>query len=173
MGLMSNFRFHKKNFVKRDPKLSEYISWLRIDESGIVYNKDDSMQLTFKFRGPDLDSSTIEELQSYHAAINNIIKGASTGYVFYMENQRHASEAYDTADFQAPLTKAIETEREAFFNSGKQFENDYFFTILYHPNFDMTKKFLSFFESKEETTKKQNQYWKEIAKATRDRKSVV
>ena len=54
MGLMSNFRFHKKNFVKRDPKLSEYISWLRIDESGIVYNKDDSMQLTFKFRGPDL-----------------------------------------------------------------------------------------------------------------------
>jgi len=63
MGLMSNFRFHKKNFVKRDPKLSEYISWLQIDESGIVYNKDDSMQLTFKFRGPDLDSSTIEELQ--------------------------------------------------------------------------------------------------------------
>ncbi len=109
MGLMSNFRFHKKNFVKRDPKLSEYISWLRIDESGIVYNKDDSMQLTFKFRGPDLDSSTIEELQSYHAAINNIIKSASTGYVFYMENQRHASEAYDTADFQAPLTKVIET----------------------------------------------------------------
>ena len=49
-----------------------------------------------------------------------------------MENQRHASEAYDTADFQAPLTKAIEKEREAFFNSGKQFENDYFFTILYH-----------------------------------------
>ena len=32
----------------------------------------------------------------------------------------------------------------------------------------MTKKFLSFFESKEETTKKQNQYWKEIAKATSD-----
>ena len=166
MGLKSNFRFHKKNFVKSDPKLSEYISWLRIDESGIVYNKDDSMQLTFKFRGPDLDSSTIEELQSYHAAINNIIKSASTGYVFYMENQRHASEVYDKADFQSPLTKVIETEREKFFNSGKQFENDYFFTILYHPNFNMTKKFLSFFESKEETTKKQNQYWKEIAKAT-------
>ena len=114
MGLMSNFRFHKKNFVKRDPKLSEYISWLRIDESGIVYNKDDSMQLTFKFRGPDLDSSTVEELQSYHAAINNIIKRCFYWLCFLHGNQRHASEAYDTADFQAPLTKLLKKNVKHF-----------------------------------------------------------
>lgn len=168
MGVLSNFRFHKQNVVNSDPKLSEYIPWLRIDESGIVYNKDDSMQITFSFRGPDMDSSTMEELQAYHAAINNIIRSASTGYVFYMENQRHASEAYDTADFTTSLTQAIEGEREAFFNNGKQFENEYYFTILYHPTFSATKKLLSFFESKEEAAKKHDQYWKDIEKATSD-----
>ncbi len=167
MGL-SKFRFSKKNFVKKDPKLSEFVPWLRIDESSIVYNKDDSMQLTFKFRGPDMDSSTIEELQAYHASINNIIKAAETGYVFYMENQRTQSEAYDRADFTNPLTKGIEREREEFFNNGQQFENDYYFTILYHPTFSLTKKVLSFFKNKEEKEKEKNEYWKEIEKATND-----
>ena len=86
---IGNFRLSR--FKEEKNQLSNELPWLLLDSlgrAGVVYNKDGSLQTTFSFRGPDLDSSTRDELAYYHQRINTIMKLVPTGYTFYMEQQR-------------------------------------------------------------------------------------
>ena len=60
--------FHEK------PRLAFLLPWAFVDRSGIVHGKDHSLMAILKFRGPDLESSTPQELMQYNAAVNHVIK---------------------------------------------------------------------------------------------------
>ena len=42
--------------------LEDYVPWCVMIEDGIILNHDGSLQQSFRYRGPDMDSSTEDEL---------------------------------------------------------------------------------------------------------------
>ncbi|MEL6860166.1 MAG: hypothetical protein AAFO74_17415, partial [Pseudomonadota bacterium] len=63
------------------PKLlADYLPWACLVAPGVVLNKDGSFQTTFRYRGPDLESSTQEELVSTMARVNNVLRRFGSGW---------------------------------------------------------------------------------------------
>lgn len=136
----------KNAFAEIKSRLPYMIPWQRIDENGIIYNKDDSLQMTFSYRPLDIESATEQELVINTARLNNILRRLGTGWVVNMEAQRRKSEDYMTAKMSHPLTQIMEDERREYFQSGDHFENTYYFTILYAPpTTKLERKFFSWF----------------------------
>jgi len=115
------------------------------DENGIIHNKDNSLQLTFTYRPPDLESATQDELVINTARLNNILKRLGTGWVVFMEAQRRKSDSYISARFPHAITNVMEQERQEYFNNGEHFESYYYFTLLFDPPSALQKKMTSFF----------------------------
>ena len=61
--------------------LADYLPWACLIAPGVILNKDGSFQRTAEFRGPDLDSSTSEELVSICARINNALKRFGSSFI--------------------------------------------------------------------------------------------
>jgi type IV secretion system protein VirB4 len=56
-------------YRRRSDQLSDHLPWACLVAPGIVLNKDGSLQRSFRFRGPDLESATEAELISACARI--------------------------------------------------------------------------------------------------------
>ena len=54
--------------------LADYLPWACIVAPGVILNKDGSFQTIFKYRGPDLESATDEQLVAIHARVNNVLR---------------------------------------------------------------------------------------------------
>ena len=67
-----------------------------IHELAIVLNKDGSLQTTWKYRGPDLNSAIKEQLAIITQQLNTSFQGLDTGLVLYFEAQRVTSTSYAT-----------------------------------------------------------------------------
>jgi len=61
-------------YAARPRLLADYLPWACLVAPGIVLNKDGSFQTTFRYRGPDLESSTPEELVAVTARVNNVLR---------------------------------------------------------------------------------------------------
>ena len=132
-------------FIRKPNKLSDLLPWAALIGPGIVLNKDASLQKSYRFRGPDLDSSTREELISVTAKANNVFKRLGTGWVIFTEAQRVRSQKYPESSFVSPLTALIDSERKDLFSSGNHYENNYYFTILYLPPDEKISKIEKYF----------------------------
>ncbi|WP_276892096.1 conjugal transfer protein TrbE [Dialister micraerophilus] len=152
------FNFLRSQHKEKKDKLSYRLPWLFMDyfdDILLIVNKDGSLQTTFRFRGPDLDSSTTDELSAYYQKINHIIQRQPTGRVFYIENIRRSAEKYKDIRMPTLFTAAVEQDRFNYFNSEGHYEDDFYFTILdYQPQTLFTSLF-SFFnkDDKEEDNK--------------------
>lgn len=123
-------------FRMRRELLSHTMPWARIiGDHAIVLNKDGSMQTTFTYRGPDLDSAIKEQLSIMTQQINATLMSIDTGWVFWFESQRLPSTDYPTdGHFPDPITKIMDDERRVFFSkSGKHFESQYYCTLYWMP----------------------------------------
>ena len=106
--------------VKSEP-LKYTLPWARIIPGSptIVLNKDGSMQTTFSYRGPDLDSAIKEQLSVITQKLNSAFTSMDTGWVMFFESQRVPSTDYPTDSyFPDPITKIMDDERKEFFSGG-------------------------------------------------------
>lgn len=111
-------------------KIGYLLNWFKIDSVGkYVICKDGSVMTTISFRGPDMDSSTKEEMNIYMARLNQIIRSMGTGYSLYFDAQRHFAEDYKTTDVDLPLLKMVEDERKQYYSSATHFETDFYLTL--------------------------------------------
>jgi type IV secretion system protein VirB4 len=55
---------------------------------GVLLNKPGSFQATIQFCGPDLRSSTEEELDAVTAQVNNALMRLGSGWAYFIEAQR-------------------------------------------------------------------------------------
>ena len=108
-----------------------------IKDPAIVLNKDGSMQTTWTYRGPDLDSAIVEQLAIMTQQLNQVFASLNTGWVLYFEAQRTASTDYGTDTyFPDIITKTMDNERKAFFSNGRHFESNYYATAYWMPPSD-------------------------------------
>lgn len=134
-------------FVPKEPdQLKDFLMWHVMLPDSFIVNRDGSFQVSIRYRGPDLDSATEEELNALSNQLNNIFKRMYNGWAIYTENQRKESSEYLTSnEFPDPITQLIENERNEHFSKGIHFESEYFMTFVYLPPQDNTDKVKEFF----------------------------
>ena len=118
-----------------------YLPWAALVGQGIVLNKDGSFQTTFKYRGPDLESSTEEELVSVMARVNNVLRRFGSGWALFFEAARISACDYPRSNWRDDAAWLVDEERRASFEeAGTHFESQYYLTFAYLPPSDQTKK---------------------------------
>lgn len=118
----------------RRSEISDYVPWAGLVARGVVLNKDGSFQRTARFRGPDLDSATANELALVSAHLNNAFRRLGSGWAVFIEAQRTPASSYPDSRFPEGLSWLINEERRAAFEeAGSHFESHYYLTLLYLP----------------------------------------
>lgn len=127
-------------------RLEDYLPWAMLVAPGIVLNKDGSFQATARFRGPDVRSSTPEELVAFTARTNNVFRRLGHGWAVYIEADRREITDYPDGAFEDDLSRLIDSERAAQFEqAGAQFETVHHLTLQWTPPPDAHAKASAFF----------------------------
>jgi len=109
-------------YRKRPNCLADYLPWSALIAPGVVLNKDGSFQRTAEFRGPDLESSTEEELVA----------------------TRIPARGYPQSTFTDPAAWIVEQERRGEFeqetDERELFESVYYMTFQFMPPADRSSK---------------------------------
>ena len=120
------------SYNRNHGRLSDLVVWGAVIAPGIVLNKDGSLQSTFRFRGPDLDSATSSELAATMARINNALHRLGSGWALHVEARRRISNDYPDVIQEPPAAWLIDEERRQLFaESGTKLVSDYFLTLSY------------------------------------------
>ena len=137
-------------YRRKDTRLADFLPWAALVAEGIVLNKDGSFQRTARFRGPDLDSAVPAELVAVAGRLNNAFRRLGSGWVIFVEAQRHPAGHYPKGVFPDPASALVDAERRADFegdgDDGDQgspgwgegrtsahYESSYFLTFAYLP----------------------------------------
>lgn len=125
--------FNIGEYRQSPDRLSDLLPWAAIVRPGIVLNKDGSFQQTIRFRGPDLESSTENQLVVASARLNNALKRLGSGWAFFVEARRLQALKYpDSAGFSNLAALLVDVERRAIFEREQEnYESVYFLTIQY------------------------------------------
>ncbi len=127
-------------------RLEDFLPWAMLVAPGVVLNKDGSFQATARFRGPDVRSSTPEELVSFAARANNVFRRLGRGWAIYVEADRREITDYPQGAFEDDLSRLVDSERAAAFEqAGAQFETIHHLTLQWTPAPDSHAKASAFF----------------------------
>ena len=140
-----------KEYQDEKKKWSTYIPWIAMIDEGVIINKNGTFQKTLKFRGYDLDSATIYELQNSNGRLNNILARFEGNWTMHIEARRVHSKEYESTEIENFALKLIDNERKSKFQSGTYFESEYYLTLTYLTPVDTEKKLKNFFIEEEKT----------------------
>src|SRR6202008_2035541 len=106
-------------YRKKPQSFADFLPWAALVASGVVLNKDGSLQRTARFRGPDLDSATPTELVGTTARLNNALRRLGSGWAIFVEAQRNPATDYPESLFPEAASALVDVERrEQFDDSG-------------------------------------------------------
>ena len=125
----------------RPATLADHLPWAALVAPGIVLNKDGSFLTALKFRGPDLESSTEDELMAVRARLNNALKRLGTGWCLHVEARRRPADPYPPAETEVTAAWIVDAERQALFEGAEPaFETDYRMSLTWLPPADETRR---------------------------------
>lgn len=144
---MINLREYRAN----PDRLSDLLPWAALVKASVILNKDGSFLSVLRFRGPDLDSSTEEELLVKSAHINNVLKRLGSGWALFSEGKRTVVNTYPDSSFPNPVAALIDARRKQQFLSDNHFESSYYLSFVFLPQEEKTTKLASRFISSGQT----------------------
>ena len=136
IGVYSNKRSRGLGeFQRRPAVLSDLLPWGFFMGKGLIVNKDGSFQKTVAFRGPDLASSTKEQLVATRGRVNNALRRLGSNWCLHIEARRRPAPNYPKSDFPDRYSAVVDEERRQAFEQRRvhAFESDYFITFTYLP----------------------------------------
>ena len=92
--------FSLREYREPSTRLPDYLPWAALVAPGVVLQKDGVLQKTVGFRGHDLASSSLSEVASAMARLNNAIKRLGSGWALFVEAQRLALHGHKHAETQ-------------------------------------------------------------------------
>ncbi len=138
--------FNIREFRKEPDRLADFLPWAALVAPGVVLNKEGSFQMTYSYRGPDLESSTDSELIIISEQINNALKRLGSSWSIFFEAQRKRSRGYPDSEFPCLVSSSIDHERRELFNlEGDHYESDYYITFVFLPPSDRVNTVLPLF----------------------------
>lgn len=173
---MANFNQNRLGF-------SELLRYSHLVAPDVMALKDGGLMAGFWLRGPDLESSTIMELEYMSDMMARTIMQLDTRWHIHFEFFRRESHAYPAGSFGETTTRIIDMEREAqFHEEGTHFESvqAMFVTYVppsfeYSPIFQRVNKVIlgNEHEAKEEIFAKQLERFEETLKTLADSLSLI
>ncbi|HEY9219418.1 MAG TPA: conjugal transfer protein TrbE, partial [Phenylobacterium sp.] len=122
---------------RRPACLADHLPWAALVSPGTILNKDGSFLAAARFRGPDLESSTEDELMAVRARLNNALRRLGSGWCLHFEARRRPADAYPESDIPQPAAWLVDGERRALFETaGQAFETDYTASFTWLPPAD-------------------------------------
>ena len=126
---------------RRPATLADHLPWAALVAPGVVLNKDGSFTTAYRFRGPDLESSTEDELMAVRARLNNALRRLGTGWCLHVEARRREAAPYPESEFDLDVAWLIDAERRARFEDGEPaFETDFRLALTWLPPADDTRR---------------------------------
>jgi type IV secretion/conjugal transfer VirB4 family ATPase len=132
----------------RDPtnRLPDHLPWYGSVGPGLIYNKNGSFQKTYTFRGPDLASSTNDELIQVSTRLNDVFSRGGAGWSYYVEAQRLQAAPCPESPWPNAASWVVDCERRHNFNeAGNQHETFYFLTFIWTLPSNVNKRAARFF----------------------------
>ncbi|OYW46442.1 MAG: conjugal transfer protein TrbE [Sphingomonadales bacterium 32-68-7] len=124
-------------YRSRADRLADHLPWAALVAPGVVLNKDGSFQRTLRFRGPDLESATENELVSAAARVNNALRRFGSGWALFFEAERREAAGYPESAFPDSASWLVDKERQARFEGERDhFESRYHLTLVWLPPAD-------------------------------------
>ena len=113
--------------------LNELMTYALMYNEGTMMLKDGAFAATFKFRGPDVDSSTDAQLTALAANFVDAIRHMNDGWMLDINLARTESTDYPkNTVFPDPICSLIEDERRAQYEQeGAHFDTETYFTITF------------------------------------------
>lgn len=125
-------------YADRPRLLADYLPWACLVAPGVILNKDGAFQTSFRYRGPDLESSTESELVAVTARLNNVLRRFGTGWALFFEAARREAPPYPECAFPDAVSWLVDEERAiAADEAGARYESDYYLTLLWLPPEDL------------------------------------
>jgi len=126
---------------RRPATLADHLPWAALVAPGVVLNKDGSFLTALSFRGPDLESSTEDELMSVRARLNNALRRLGTGWCLHVQACRRPAEPYPVSDVDVAAAWLLDAERQAAFETAEPaFETDFRLGLTWLPPADETRR---------------------------------
>ena len=126
---------------RRPASLADHLPWAALVAPGVVLNKDGSFLTALSVRGPDLESSTEDELMSVRARLNNALKRLGAGWCLHVEARRRPADPYPTSDMPVTAAALVDAERQAAFDHAEPaFETDVRLSLTWLPPADETRR---------------------------------
>lgn len=121
-------------FRTRARGLADLLNYAAVVDDGVILNKDGSLLAGWRMRGPDLASSSTDELEAITARLNAALKFGS-GWMLNCDTIRLSAPGYpEQGAFPDRTTRVIDAERgQQFRAEGTHFESQYGITLTYMP----------------------------------------
>ena len=134
----------KKLTSKADHRLSlpDLLNYAALVAPGTILLKDGALLAGFAYAGPDLNSSSPEELAALTHHVNSALARFGDGWMLNADLIRHQSIGYpQESDFPDPTTRLIDAERRAHYSAeGRHFETRFAMTLTFRPPPDLHRK---------------------------------
>ena len=98
-------------YRRRPAAMADHLPWAALVAPGVILNKDGSFLTGFRFRGPDLESSTEDELMAVRARLNNALRRLGSGWCLHVEARRRAAAPYPESEFDIDAAWLLDAER--------------------------------------------------------------
>lgn len=116
-----------------------------LDEAGTVLCKNGSLLAAYRYRGPDLDASTAEEMAALAATLNRVLGQLGDGWLLHFDATRIPAAPYPPFRFPSPLGTLLEEERAEAFRRDPLFETTYVLSLTYLPPSTSSGRWRDFF----------------------------
>ena len=122
-----------KNHLSDEAGFSDLLNYAHIVDDGIILNKDGAFLVSYKFRGPDINSASTGELDALVANFNRMVTFLEDGWMLHVDDIRIPSITYpEKGSFVSSVAALIDEERRQLYElEGRHYENIQFLTFVW------------------------------------------
>ena len=119
--------------LSQEQGLSDLLNYAHIVDDGVIINKDGAFLMTYKFRGPDINSASGSELDALTNNFNRMACFLEDGWMIHVDDCRVPSLVYPPkGHFPDSVSALIDDERRQLYESeDAHFENIQFLTFVW------------------------------------------
>lgn len=119
--------------------LSDLLQWAFLVAPQTVLQKNGALLTAWRYRGPDSESSTPEELAGLSLAVSDALRSFSDRWMLHADYVRRPAGGYaPRGAFSDPVTAAIDEERRRRYEqAGQHFESEAFLLLTFWPAADI------------------------------------
>jgi len=122
-----------KEHLSNEPGFSDLLNYAHLVDDGVILNKDGAFLVTYKFRGPDINSASSGELDALANNFNRMVTFLEDGWMLHVDEIRVPSVTYpEKGAFQNDVAELIDEERRQLYElEGSHYENMQFLTFIW------------------------------------------